>query len=164
MREVGVSSVRGETTAARRGRLLNAENATLLLALLGAVDAAYLTFVHYDRSALVCTVGSCHTVQSSRYAVIAGIPIAILGLGMYLAVIALGLARRARPEWTSSIGLATFAILLAGTVYAAYLTYIEIWVIHAICQYCVASALLTLALLVIEGTGVYRRLMEVPEE
>lgn len=162
MREVGVSGVQSGETA-QTGRRLSAANASFLLAFLGALDAAYLTYVHYHQSALICTVGSCHTVQSSRYAVIGGIPIAILGLGMYLAVLALGVVRRARPDLASAVGMAMFAILLAGAVYAAYLTYIEIWVIHAICQYCVASALLTLGLLLIEGTGVYRRLMEMPE-
>lgn len=130
----------------------------MVLAIAGVAVAGYLTYVHYDQSALVCSVGNCHTVQTSKYAVIAGIPIAILGLGMYLAVIGLGLLRRMRAEWRMPATMAAFTIVLAGTLYAAYLTYLEIWVIHAICQWCVISAILTLGLLAVEGTGLYRLL------
>src|SRR5579884_1731389 len=163
MREASIPGVQSDEAAARPRWWLTRNALTLLLALVGTADAAYLTYVHYNMSALVCTIGSCHTVQTSRYAVIAGVPIAVLGLGMYLAVIALVAARWARPDWGYGASLAAFAILLAGTLYAAYLTYIEISVIHAICQYCVLSALLTLALLIVEGTAVYHLVMDMPE-
>lgn len=132
----------------------------LALALAGAGIAGYLTYTHYDQSALVCGIGDCSTVQASEYAKLLGIPIAIFGLTMYLALAALMVLRIVR---TSLADLATTGILMllvAGTIYAAYLTYIEIWVIEAICQWCVASALITLILLLIEGGHVladYRR-------
>lgn len=131
---------------------------SLVLALAGAGVAAYLTSVHYDDSLLLCGVGDCETVQKSRYSEVGGIPIAIFGLGMYLAIIALGLIRWRQPRHRTLATMAAFAIAFAGAIYAAYLTYVEIWVIDAICQWCVASALLTLGILTIEGIAVWRLL------
>lgn len=121
------------------------------LAALGIVLAAYLTWVHYDASSLVCGLGDCHTVQASVYASIGPAPVAVLGLGMYLLVCAANLGALARPALLVPLTAAAFGALLAGTIYAAYLTWLEVAVIRAICQWCVASALLSLALLVIQG-------------
>jgi len=132
------------------------QTASLALAIPGVLVAGYLTYSHYDTGALVCTVGDCKTVQNSPYAEIAGIPISILGMGMYLAVIGLGFLRRTRPAWASTATMAAFALVLSGAVYAAYLTYLEIAVIEAICQWCVTSAVLTLGILVAEGVLLWR--------
>lgn len=133
---------------------------SLVLALAGTGVAAYLTSVHYDDALLLCGVGDCETVQQSKYAEIAGIPVALLGLGMYVTILALTLLHWRRPNLYPTATMTAFALALAGTVYAAYLTYIEIWVIDAICQWCVASALLTLGILIVEGIGVWRLLGE----
>ncbi len=126
-----------------------------LTALAGVGVAGYLTRTHYDQGALVCTVGDCRTVQESEYAVVAGIPVAILGLGMYLTILALGIVRWRRPRWHGTATLAAFAIVLAGAAVAAYLTVLELVVIDAVCQWCVASAVLTAILLAAEGVGVW---------
>jgi uncharacterized membrane protein len=136
---------------------------SLALAIAGIADAIYLTIVHYDSTALVCGIGDCHTVQASKYAEIAGVPIAILGLLMYVAITVLGAARFRLPAFADRLTFMNFALALAGTAYAAYLTYLEIAVINAICQWCVVSALLTLAILLVEGTSVWFGL-EAPEE
>jgi uncharacterized membrane protein len=136
---------------------------SFVLALAGSGVAAYLTWVHYDESILLCGVGDCATVQQSKYAEVGGIPVALCGLGMYLAVIALGLLRWRRPGLRAATTMATFGLVLAGTIYATYLTYLEIWVIDAICQWCVVSALLTLGLLAVEGIMVWRILGETDE-
>lgn len=82
-----------------------------------------------------------------------GIPIAILGAGMYLVLLGiLGLELRS-PFWVANGPLAVFGISLAGVLYSAYLTYLEVAVIHAICPYCVISAI---ALVVIFGATVIR--------
>lgn len=128
---------------------------SLALAIAGTADAVYLTVVHYDTTALVCGLGNCETVQTSRYAEIGGIPIAILGVLMYLAITILGFARFRAPARVDLLTLVIFAIALAGTAYAAYLTYLEIAVIKAICQWCVVSALLTLSILLLEGANVW---------
>lgn len=136
--------------------------ASAMLALAGVGVAGYLTVAHYDDAALVCGLGDCHTVQGSRYAELAGVPVAVLGLGMYVALLALGALRWRRPAWAATATTAAFALTLAGALYAAYLTYVEVAVIDAICQWCVASALLTLGILVAEGIGVGRTLPATP--
>lgn len=139
----------------------NRQIISLVLALAGIGVAGYLTYVHYNLTALVCSVGNCEKVQTSSYAVLGGIPIALLGLLMYVAVLLLGVLRWLRPDLTMTVTAAMFAIVLAGAVYAAYLTYLEIAVINAICQWCVASAVLTLCLLINEGISMFQ-LIEAP--
>jgi uncharacterized membrane protein len=139
-------------------RAINWKMITAVLALCGIAVATYLTIIHYDTGALVCTVGDCHAVQSSEYSKIGPVPVALLGLGMYFTIAAISIARWRRPDLTAKLTTVSFAIVLAGTVYAAYLTYLEINVINAICQWCVLSALLTLGLLFSEGYGFYNHL------
>jgi uncharacterized membrane protein len=121
------------------------------LAALGIGVTSYLSYASYNTDALSCVIGDCGTVQSSDYARLGGIPIALLGLGMFLTVFTLVVLRAARPEFTEMTTFATFGILLASTGYYIYLTYIELFVIEAICQWCVISSLLTVGLLGIEG-------------
>ena len=144
-------------------RLAAWQVASLGAAAVGTGVAGYLTYVHYNERALVCAVGNCHAVQTSRYAVVAGVPVALLGLGLYLGLLALGLARWRWPARAAMATVAGFALALAGALYAAYLTYLEIAVINAICQWCVVSALLTLGLLVAEGVGVGRLIVGEPD-
>lgn len=120
---------------------------SLLLAGLGALDAIYLTWIKIQReTALFCAPGGgCDIVNTSPYSELAGIPIAIFGLGMYLALIA---ALLIDDRWAYS-RLAVFGLALTGTLYSAYLTYLELAVIHAICPYCVVSAVLVVAVLVL---------------
>ena len=124
---------------------------SLALAVGGIAVSAYLTLVHYRDDLLVCTVGGCHTVQKSPYAELAGVPVALLGLAMFVAIALLGILRLARPELGERITLATFGLALAGTIFTIYLTYLELFVIDAICQWCVLTALLTWALLLVDG-------------
>ncbi|MCX7622336.1 MAG: vitamin K epoxide reductase family protein [Thermomicrobium sp.] len=131
---------------------------SLLLALAGVAVAGYLTVVAYDDALLVCGLGDCSTVQNSPYAKVGGVPIALLGLGMYLALLGGGLARWRWPRRADLLTSANAGIALAGTLYSAYLTYLELFVIHAICQWCVTSAVLVTALLLVEGWGLRRLL------
>jgi len=126
------------------------------LALAGLAVAGYLTVVHFRGEGLVCGIGDCQAVQNSPYAEIAGLPIALLGSGMYLALIGLNVARWRWPRSSDMLTTVAFGLALAGTLYAAYLTYLEIWVIRAICQWCVVSALLTAGILGVETYGLNR--------
>jgi len=130
--------------------------ATPILALAGLLDAGYLTLVHYRQSLLICNIGDCGTVQKSQYAEIAGIPIALFGAGMYLGLGVLALTRLWQPQRAELLTAANTAIALAGTLYAAYLTYLELFVIHAICQWCVVSAVITVLILLVEETILLR--------
>jgi uncharacterized membrane protein len=129
---------------------------TPFLAVAGIGVSTYLVWVHYDIDALVCGVGDCHEVQASRYSEVFGIPVAILGLGMYVAVLALALVRFRVPERAMEITTALFVMTLAGTLYSGYLTWLEIYEIEAICQWCVISAIITTAIFAIETAILWR--------
>jgi uncharacterized membrane protein len=129
--------------------------AAAVLSALGFVLAAYLTWVHFDANSLVCGLGDCHTVQASEYASIGPVPVAVLGLGMYGVVLLANLLALAKSHIGMMSVVVPFALLLAGSLYAVYLTWLEVAVIRAVCQWCVASALLSLILLSIESVIVW---------
>ena len=118
--------------------------AALLTTAAGLAIALYLTLVHYEGGDPVCGLGGdCEKVQTSTYAELAGVPVALLGLltyvGVLLALLLPGEAAR----------LATVGLAWVGAGFSGYLTYRELFTIDAICPWCVASAvcMVTLALL-----------------
>lgn len=123
---------------------------SLVLGIAGIAVAGYLTYVHYNIDALVCGIGDCEIVQASKYSEIFGIPIAIFGLLMYIAITALVIVRSTMADYADLANMGILILLISGTIYAAYLTYLEIEVIRAICQWCVISAIITVILLVVE--------------
>jgi uncharacterized membrane protein len=124
--------------------------AAILLAAVGLVVAAYLTFTHLTESNFLCSeTGGCNTVRSSRYSEIAGIPVAVLGLLGYGAILALAVYENAGGARAAYANLAAFGLTSIGVLYSAYLTYLELFVIGAICPYCVASAVIMVALFAI---------------
>ena len=116
----------------------------LVLAVLGALISAYLTWTHFAGLTPVCTWSGegCQTVQSSRYASVLGIPVALLGLIAYGGLIF------STALWRETGIYLGLLISLVGTLFSAYLTYLEIFVIGALCQWCLASAAIMLAALV----------------
>ncbi|MCJ7569061.1 MAG: vitamin K epoxide reductase family protein [Anaerolineales bacterium] len=123
---------------------------SVLLVLTGAVDSAYLAFLKFTGTVAACSnIGDCEAVNNSKYAEIGGIPLALLGLLGYLAILAFLVLETRFPSWKEGLHLSIFGFTLAGTIYSAYLTYIEIAVLHAICPYCVVSAVVMLLLFVI---------------
>jgi uncharacterized membrane protein len=125
------------------GRLLTV--AAAALAVIGAAIAGYLTWVHYAELEPFCVGGgaACERVQSSRYADLADVPVAVLGLAGYLAI----LGALVLPGATGR-SAAAFAAL-AGAGFSSYLTYVEVAVIETICQWCVASAVVMTLLAVV---------------
>jgi uncharacterized membrane protein len=108
------------------------------IALIGVGIATYLVYIHYAGIKPICAAGNggCEKVQTSDYAKLAGIPVAVLGLAGYLAILASLFVR-------GDLGrLAGAAIALSGFGFSMYLTYREIFTIKAICQWCVGSAVL----------------------
>jgi uncharacterized membrane protein len=109
---------------------------TGVVAIAGLAIAAYLTVVHYADADPVCAIAhGCATVQQSDYAELAGIPVALLGLLGYVAI--LGSLARDGESWRT----ATAFLALGGFGFSAWLTYVEIWRLDAICIWCVASAI-----------------------
>jgi uncharacterized membrane protein len=122
-----------------------------LLAMGGVILALYLSLYKLGViGELTCSVGSCETVQVSEWATLLGVPVAVWGVGAYLAVLALALTGL-QPAFAESrmiswllVGLNTWNVL-----FSAWLTYLELYVIDAICMWCVISAILMALLLVL---------------
>lgn len=126
----------------RRLRLI-----AIVLAVVGLGVAAYLTYVHYEGVKPVCGLGGdCEKVQTSEWADLAGIPVALLGLIGYAAIL-LSLAVDGEEG-----RIAAAVLSLAGFGFSAYLTYRELFSIDAICPWCVSSAVI-LTLLAIVTTA-----------
>jgi uncharacterized membrane protein len=118
--------------------------AAIACSMLGLAIAGYLTYVHYAGVSPVCEIAhGCEKVQTSQWAKLAGIPVALLGLLGYAGILA-ALVARGEAALTAAAGLA-----LVGAGFSAYLTYREVFTIDAICIWCVASAVLMAALAVI---------------
>lgn len=122
----------------------------MIVAVIGLVDSLYLSAVKLMNTSVYCGgSANCETVNTSRYAEIAGIPIAFLGAAAYIAILGLLFLERRGGFWKENSPLVIFGLTLAGTLYSIYLTYLEIAVIHAICPYCVVSAIAQVVLLVL---------------
>jgi uncharacterized membrane protein len=118
--------------------------AAIVLATVGLCVAAYLTYIHYEGIKPVCGLGgNCEKVQSSEWSKLAGVPVALLGLVGYVAILATLLVDREE----ALIAGALFA--LAGFGFSAYLTYRELFSIDAICPWCVASAVIMTLLAIV---------------
>jgi uncharacterized membrane protein len=115
---------------------------TIVLSIIGAADAVYLLIYKLTGNPHMCLWnGGCHNVNFSPYSEISGIPVSVFGIGAYLAILCI-LALEARVNSAKENGpLAIFGISLCGVAFSVYLTYLEIYVIHAICPFCVVSAI-----------------------
>ncbi len=116
------------------------------LALLGVGVAGYLTALKLGgNQAFLCRDGSgCDIVQASRYSLLAGVPTAMWGAGLYLAIAALAAMPRTVRRWQ-----ATFMLASGAVAFSLYLTYLSIFVIGATCPYCLASGVIAVLLLLV---------------
>jgi len=119
--------------------------AIMLASLLGLADTAYLSIAHFMGTGVECSIThGCEQVLGSEYAVIQGVPVSLIGL-LYYAFVFLfayyfGLTAQERFRQAYS------AVVCIGLLVTAYLTYLQIFVIGAICQFCMVSAALTVIL------------------
>lgn len=114
------------------------------LALAGVGLATYLAMYKLGMiGELACTVGQCETVNLSKWATFLGLPVAVWGVGFYVALFAVALLgtldRFVDATWISH---ALLGLTAWGVVFSGWLTYLELYVIHAVCMFCVASAIL----------------------
>ena len=114
------------------------------LAVAGLLVSAYLTWAHLVGAEPVCGLGGggCRAVQASRYAAVLGIPVPMLGLAGYAGLLLAAILRGGAGAY---LGL---LVVVVGALFSVYLTYLEIFVIGAICQWCVASAAIMFGALV----------------
>lgn len=127
----------------------------LVFALAGLGISGYLLGVRLFGEAPVCGPSAgCEIVQQSKYSVVLGIPVAAWGSALSLAVVLLA-ARWWRAADRRSL-LAAYVALLAGTLAVAVLTYLELFVIHAVCAWCASYAAVTVASMVTAGIALGR--------
>lgn len=152
-------------TDVRRGQ------ATVALALIGIFLSLYLVLYRLGvYGELMCGSGSCEVVQASSFSVFLGLPVAGWGLAWYVAVFVTSLvgsrsqdatgldaagpgAAEPDAKWP---GLMLAVLATGGLAFSAYLTWIEVGVLHAICRWCIGSALLTV--LIFLGAAPWRAL------
>ncbi len=115
-----------------------------ILAVVGIAVTAYLVWERYHGNAPVCALGGgCLTVQRSEWATVAGVPVAIMGLVAYVGMLVCALI----PRQIAALG--SLFLSLLGVMLSGYLTYLELFSIHAVCEYCVTSAIVVALLLVV---------------
>ena len=121
------------------------------LALAGIFISLYLTLYKLNViGELSCSIGSCETVNTSRWSVFLGLPVAAWGLLFYVDVFIIALlGTMPRFEYEPVISIVLVAQAAIGVLFSAWLTYLELGVIHAICIWCVTSAVIVTAILLV---------------
>ena len=125
----------------------------VLLALASTAIASYLSIVRATGGNAVCDPShGCDVVAASPYAVVLGIPVAYLGLAFSIALVVLTATWWLRADRRALQG--AWALLLLGTFFVAYLTFLELFVIKAVCVWCATFALTIVAGLVTAALAV----------
>ena len=119
---------------------------SLLAAVAGFLDATYLTLENFLNKVPPCSLGSCEQVLTSPYAHVFGIPVALLGTVYYvtlvlLLVVYLTTQRKQLIQWFSRL-------TVVGFVASVWLVFVQLFLIHAICPYCLLSEILSTVLFV----------------
>ena len=122
-----------------------------LLSLTGFFVSAYLYLYKIGRiGTLACGTGGCETVQQSPWSRFAGLEVSLIGMVGYAGLLAVSLAALQptllERRWP---GTALLVLAAAGVAFTAYLTYLELFVIHAICRWCVGSAAIIVLIFIV---------------
>jgi uncharacterized membrane protein len=123
-----------------------------IFAMIGLGASIYLTYVEISHTRTLCgPVGDCNAVQSSPYAKLFGVlPIGLVGAFGYIAILTIWLWQRFRADViTKTAGPIMYGMALFGTLFSIYLTYLELFVIHAVCIWCLTSAVIITALMLL---------------
>jgi uncharacterized membrane protein len=119
-----------------------------LMSLVGVFVSAYLYLYKIGRiGTLACGAGGCETVQASAWSRFAGVEVALIGVVGYALLVGVALVglrpAQAARRWPAQL---LAALAGGGVLFTAYLTYLELFVIHAICRWCVGSAVIIVGL------------------
>ena len=129
---------------------------SMVLAILGIGVAGYLAWSKVNNQSVLClTGGQCDTVQNHPTSEVLGIPVSVIGLAGYLAILAVFILEERSSSFAGTGPMIVFGLSAVGFLYSLYLTYLELFVINAICSWCVVSAVLMTILLII---GIIRAL------
>lgn len=119
----------------------------------GGGIAAYLTYVHYAHTAPICVNSGCETVQKSKYAELSGVPVAVLGLIAYAALIGTTVVRGTAAAFTGVL------LAFVGVAFSGYLLWAQLGPIGALCQWCLGN---DVVIVVVAVLCVARMLTEPP--
>jgi uncharacterized membrane protein/thiol-disulfide isomerase/thioredoxin len=157
-RSIQARSTIPERLADPEARLVHSTAVPVLL-LIGLGVALYLAYVEVNQVTAVCgPIGECNQVQSSDYAKIMGIPVAVLGIFNYLALGVIWVFQRPLNEKFNNLGVyGLLALTSIGTLFSLYLTLLELLVIDAVCAWCLSSAVITTLLFIIVVNGLTKR-------
>lgn len=127
----------------------------LAVSTLGFIDATYLTVQHYTDIALPCTITyGCETVTNSSYSMIFEIPVALLGACFYLSILFLCYAAL---EFKQKKLLKVASLLsIFGFAFSLWFVFVQIFIIHAICQYCMLSAITSTTIFIASMIYLYK--------
>lgn len=121
-----------------------------VVSIIGLIDATYLTYNHYRGGIPPCTIHGCEVVLTSSYSEIVGVPLALFGVMYYIVILILSLASLQSKNTVFIRNASRFTVV--GFLASAYFVYLQLFVIHAICIYCMASATSSTILFIL---GVY---------
>lgn len=124
--------------------------AAFVVAIIGLAVSIYLSIVKLANQDVLCFqgMGDCQVVTNSAYSAWRGIPIAYLGVAGYVLILGLLVIKQMQKGASSSIMLALFGITAFGALYSLYLTYVELFIIHSVCPWCLTSAIAMLLLFI----------------
>jgi uncharacterized membrane protein len=128
------------------------------LAVLGVLVSAYMTVYKLTENKNMCLgSGDCATVNASSYSQVGIIPVALIGVGGYLAILAC-LWMETRSSFFRKNGtMVAFALALVGFLFTLYLIYVEIALIHAFCPFCITSQVTMSILFILTVTRLARQ-------
>ncbi len=143
-----------ESTPSRRPWLW----ASLVLSLAGIGVSGYLAYKRVAGGSLVCTRwADCDVVNNSVYSLLFGIPVSFIGLAGYLALLAAAVVAILTAGKTQrAILLLGFLMALGGFGFSIWLTYVEVYIIEALCAWCLASAAIITLLAIVDGIGLWQ--------
>lgn len=122
-----------------------------ILGLCGMGISGYLTYGYLVNVSIGCPFNAnCDLIQASPYAYMWEVPVPLLGLLMYAALTLMGcLLLIKRAEWENIISLGIYGISLAGVIFTGYLYYLEIFVLHAFCSWCIVSSIVIVIIFIL---------------
>lgn len=129
------------------GRLMrNISLPIVILGLGGMGISGYLTYGYLVNTSIGCPFNAnCDLVQASPYAYMWGVPVPLLGLLMYSAITLMGFFLLLKKhDWENALSLGIYGISLTGVIFTAYLYYLEIFILHAFCSWCIVSSIVIL--------------------
>jgi len=130
----------------------------MALSLIGLADAIYLTYIKLAADGICVAGEGCEIVNTSVYSQIYGIPVAVLGGLAYVAMLVVLLLEPGNEFFEFNGPLIVLGISIFGVLYSAYLTYLELYVIRAICEFCVLSAVVLTFMLILSVVRMQRML------